>query len=225
MMKEEVVLLRSGARARVCRGTLEAKVGVIALHPWGPLGGSMDDPHVVTVTRLFGSQGCATARVAFRTGFSCGASPLLDVEAAAEVLLDMDNIDRILVVGYSYGSIVAMAADFPESIGWVSINPPLDVTWALFLFKGHEMLERARKTQKPKLLLHATNDGFCSNESFDSFVKSLPDHKLPINIPGANHFDVIRHIPDAIHRFLREAFHVTDFNAFVRGDFPASSPP
>ena len=220
-LNEEAVTLKSGARARISRGSQECKVGVIALHPWGPIGGSMHDPHVVAVTRYFGNHGCATCRVAFRTGFSCGTAPILDVVSAADKLLEF--VDSILIVGYSYGSIVAMAApaEIPQCIAWVAINPPLDVTWALFLFNGSKLLEEARTSKLPKLLIHATVDQFCSNPSFDAFISHLPEPKFPLNIPRANHFDVVQHLPGALSQFLRSAFYVSDTTAFARGDFSA----
>jgi len=177
----------------------------------------MHDPHVTAVSRLFGSYGAATARVAFRTGFSCGSSSVDDVVAAAEALLAIPNVESVLVCGYSYGSIVAMAAAkaIPECLGWVAINPPLDVAWALFLFNGAALLEDA-KTALPKLLIHATADQFCANRAFDDFVTQLPEPKLAINVKGASHFDVVRHIPDALTQFITHAFAVDSIHTFVR---------
>jgi len=140
-------------------------------------------------------------------------------------LLEQDTVTRLLIVGYSYGSIVAVAAAtaVPEAVGFVAINPPLDVAWALFLFNGHQLLDQGKKTPLPKLLIHATRDQFCSNESFDAFVDALPDVKLAVNVQGANHFDVVRHLPDAIRRFLRHAFDC-DLQRFAKGDFHRPPP-
>ncbi|KAJ8601312.1 hypothetical protein CTAYLR_007246 [Chrysophaeum taylorii] len=219
---EEPLRLRSGAYCRMYRGDPSAKVGVVAMHPWGPLGGNLHDPHVVTVTRFFGHAGCATARLQFRTGFSCGSAPIGDASAAAEALLRIPNIQRVLLVGYSYGSIVAMsAADaIPEALGWASIAPPLDYVWALFLFNSRAILDQTRITL-PKLLVHPTRDEFCKTATFDAYTQSLPEPKLPIKIRDASHFNVARHIPAALRQWLQAHFGAADAEAFARGDFPA----
>ena len=61
----------------------QSPVAVIALHPWGPMGGSMGDPHPHTVVRLFGRAGCSTARFNFRSGLGFGNSSVEDVKAVA----------------------------------------------------------------------------------------------------------------------------------------------
>ena len=54
--REAVVTLESGATGALRRGAND--LGVVCLHPWGPLGGSRDDPHVLTVanTCKFGAR-------------------------------------------------------------------------------------------------------------------------------------------------------------------------
>ena len=69
---ETPATLASGARAVLRPPRNGGRVGVVCLHPWGPLGGSLDDPHVVLVARMFGEAGCATARVQFRSGIGWG---------------------------------------------------------------------------------------------------------------------------------------------------------
>ena len=48
--REAVVTLESGATAALRRGAND--IGVVCLHPWGPLGGSRDDPHVLTLSLI-----------------------------------------------------------------------------------------------------------------------------------------------------------------------------
>ena len=109
-MPEEERELSTGARC-VVRGPRGGVVGVVALHPWGPMGGSLDDPHVRAVTQFFGKGGCATCRVQFRSGFGRGEGSVADAVAAAEALLSFEGVRFITVVGYSYGSCVAMRAE------------------------------------------------------------------------------------------------------------------
>ena len=56
-----------------CKGMLAARgtsLGVIVCHPWGPLGGSMHDMHILTIVQAF--QAVTTLRFNFRTGLDCG---------------------------------------------------------------------------------------------------------------------------------------------------------
>ena len=61
----------------------QSPVVVIALHPWGPMGGSMYDPHPHTVCALMGKSGCSTVRFNFRSGLGFGGGSIEDVKAVA----------------------------------------------------------------------------------------------------------------------------------------------
>ncbi|KAJ1461361.1 Alpha/Beta hydrolase protein [Pelagophyceae sp. CCMP2097] len=221
-MSEYKVRLRNGSPARVYdpqqNGRPAAKVGVVVLHPWAALGGSMHDPHVVTVVRFFSECGCATARLNFRTGFSCGSTPVEDVRDAAATLLET-GVSRILVVGYSYGAIVAMAASaaMPESLGWCAINAPLDYAWALFLFNGGRLLHEAREA-KPKLLIHASSDVFCATATFEAFYSTLPEPKTALRVADASHFNVVCQIAPALTDWLKLHFGASP-ERLASGDF------
>ena len=121
--------LYSHVDARVKIGP--AKVGVIVCHPWGPLGGSMHDHVVMTAWKIFADAGCTTARFNFRSGLGCGGGSVDDIVAVAKYLLSLPHqnaVSKILLVGYSYGSICCMgaAAELPECIGFAAIGPPID---------------------------------------------------------------------------------------------------
>ena len=94
--REAVVTLESGATAALRRGAND--LGVVCLHPWGPLGGSRDDPHVVTAANFFAGRGCHTCRVDFRGGVGRGHGSVADAVAAAgdtsrmrQVFIQMKN--------------------------------------------------------------------------------------------------------------------------------------
>lgn len=226
---EEKGLLSTGAECML-RQSGGGKVGVVVLHPWGPMGGSYDDPHVTTVARYFGGFGCATCRVNFRNGFSRGEGSVLDAVAAADLLLSLESIDGVLVVGYSYGSCVAMrAAERVEKlVGWVALNPPLDYAWFLY-FCNWSHLTVAKTLVAHKLLVHATEDVFCSNATFDAFAEGLQSPKTVLRAHGAPHFDVRRAIVPALDRWIRDDLKCADGQAFARGEYDrlpeASRPP
>merc|ERR1711939_588064 len=111
-----------------------SKVVVIASHPWGPMGGSMHDPHPVTVCQLFSKAGCSTARFNFRGGVNRGISSVEDFKTVAEWFTQPRDgqeplASQVLLVGYSYSAVLAAAAaaEIPESIGYVSNAPCISV--------------------------------------------------------------------------------------------------
>ena len=91
---EEEFELSTGAQCLIRPNAGSGRVGVVSLHPWGPLGGSLDDPHVRAVTQFFGKGGCATCRVQFRSGFGRGEASVDEewIEDAA----DVDDINHTL---------------------------------------------------------------------------------------------------------------------------------
>jgi len=198
-------------------------VVVIALHPWGPLGGSMDDPHPTTVCRLFGSAGCSTVRLNFRSGVGSGEASVADVLAAAAWFLEPQEgreplATQVLIVGYSYGSLIgaAAAAAIPQCIGWAALGPPLSYGWALYLFNGSSLRARAANSEgRPKFLMVGTEDQFCSEAAFRDFVQALPEPKASLLLPGLNHFGLFREVPRALTDWILAAFNM-DLQSFAR---------
>eukprot|EP00930_Biecheleria_cincta_P031841 TRINITY_DN22090_c0_g1_i1.p1 TRINITY_DN22090_c0_g1~~TRINITY_DN22090_c0_g1_i1.p1 ORF type:complete len:307 (-),score=47.96 TRINITY_DN22090_c0_g1_i1:37-957(-) len=208
---------------------------VIALHPWGPMGGSMDDPHPSTVCRLFGSAGCSTARFDFRRGIGSGATSVEDVRAVAAWLTEpkAENCSteaenqavasQVLIVGYSYGSIIgaAAAADIPAVIGYVTLGPPIDYGWALYVFNmGHLRSQAADSEHRPKLLVVGTDDQFCSTKSFQAFADELPEPKQSIVLKGVDHFSLFKSLPKVLEDWVISAFAVGSLQEFARGGVP-----
>jgi len=225
MLPESETTLSTGASALVRPAAHGATVGVVALHPWGPLGGSMHDPTVRAVTRFFGSAGCATCRVQFRSGLGRGAASVADATAAADALLALDGVSRVVVAGYSYGACVAVRAaaalDRAALVGWAAINPPLDYAWFLYAFHGGHR-DAAADLACARLLVHATADVFCANASFDAFAAAVPDPKTVARLPNRGHFDVAVAIPGALAAWVAD-LGCADAAAFARA--PPPPPP
>lgn len=99
---------------------------------------------------------------------------------------------RLLLVGYSYGSIVAASASasIPQVIGVASIAPPIGVRHWLYLFNGNYHLEQARKRPDlPQLLVIGDQDNFTTEEAFMDVVKSMrQDSTTGAVLKGADHF-------------------------------------
>jgi alpha/beta superfamily hydrolase len=118
------------------------------------------------------------------------------VKEAAEYLLSGRRqsapATRLLLVGYSYGSIVcgSASASIPQVVGVASFAPPIGVRHWLFLFNGNYHLEQARRrTDLPQLLVIGDQDNFTSEESFLEVIKQMnPESATGAVMKGADHF-------------------------------------
>jgi alpha/beta superfamily hydrolase len=99
---------------------------------------------------------------------------------------------RLLLVGYSYGSIISASASasIPQVVGVASIAPPIGVRHWLFLFNGNYHLEQARKRPDlPHLFVIGDQDNFTAEAAFMDVVKSMcQDSTTGAVLKGADHF-------------------------------------
>ena len=160
-----------------CSGLLadrSTQLAAVICHPWGPLGGSMTDVTVSEITREFETAGISTLRINFRTGIGRGHSAAEDVRGACALLSSLDVPPRrILLVGYSYGSMVV--ADVADSIAMVAafaiVAPPLGAAGPLFF--GRDVMRSAQQSTKPKLALIGNADQFCTERRFTVFARQM----------------------------------------------------
>jgi alpha/beta superfamily hydrolase len=165
---------------------LAFEVGAVICHPHPLFGGTMDNPVVRQVERHL-KQHIPTLRFNFRgVGLSEGTyadgwGECDDVVAMGERLQDDMGVERVLVVGYSFGAAVGAVAatELPAAAGFVAIAFPA----ALF----PEHAARA-VTPKPKLFLHGTRDDVAAVAPTRAFHDLLPGPKAWVPIEGADHF-------------------------------------
>ena len=162
-----------------CSGLLadrSTRLAVIICHPWGPMGGTMHDFCVTTLLTLFADAGLTTLRFNFRYGLGRGHSSASDLRAACDMLRSLQAPpDKLLLVGYSYGSLVVadVAPGRPDVAAFALISPPLGAASALFF--GRNVTERAQASHKPKLAIIGSHDQFCSQRRFDQFARGLQE--------------------------------------------------
>jgi len=149
-MPTSLVDCASGVKVsvRYARAPLQSPHGTTALvftHPYGPMGGNADNNVVQALFQHFGRQGYNVVAFDFRgSGKSTGstsytASPEAeDTRKVVEFILSLPAepgqhaaISRIVMCGYSYGSVVAglVVDDIPQVIGFVAIAYPFSVLW------------------------------------------------------------------------------------------------
>lgn len=180
----------------------ESSLAVIVTHPWGPLGGNLENHVVANVVQFFQRVKVTTMRFDFcGSQIGRGYSQIDQVKEAANVLLkgtflssssSSQNLPRqILLVGYSYGSIICASAtaSIPECIGMIWIAPPLGVRRWLYLFAGNTHLELARKRPKmPQLMIMGSKDNFTSVKDFQAVANTMPKAVSASVLKGIDHF-------------------------------------
>jgi uncharacterized protein len=194
-------LPESGSAAQVA--DLGSDLAVIVTHPWGPLGGNMNNNVVLAIVVWFQRLKITTMRFDF-CGYQLGRGyrQVQQVQEAAFFLLQgrhllpqsaldpsepstaeaATNTTReappksILLVGYSYGSIISGSASvkIPQCIGVAMISPPVAVQHWLYMFHGNYHLDRARKSGLPLLLVIGSRDNFTGEDAFMEVVHSMP---------------------------------------------------
>eukprot|EP00930_Biecheleria_cincta_P059610 TRINITY_DN45318_c0_g1_i1.p1 TRINITY_DN45318_c0_g1~~TRINITY_DN45318_c0_g1_i1.p1 ORF type:complete len:388 (-),score=53.38 TRINITY_DN45318_c0_g1_i1:18-1181(-) len=215
----------SFVQAMVC--IQQSPVVAIMTHPWGPMGGSMWDPHPRTAAKIMAEAGCSTVRFDFGwgNGVGSGNASIEDVKSVAAWFTSPRDgnaglASQVVLIGYSYGSVIAAAAssDIPECIGYAAVCPPLDYAWGLYMFNSTRLLSKAAASPSlPKLLVLGSSDIFCSVGSFRKFVGTLPEPKMAVELDGVTHFDAYPHLQKALVEWVVSAFHVADLKSFSEG--------
>ncbi|CAJ1950516.1 unnamed protein product [Cylindrotheca closterium] len=221
----------------------ESNLAVIVTHPWGPLGGNMQNNVVLNVAQFFQRLKVTTLRFDF-CGMQVGRgySQIEQVKECANVLLkgkflssqQQQNLPKqILLVGYSYGSIICASAtaSIPECIGMVWIAPPLGVRRWLYLFAGNTHLEQARKRPElPQLMILGSNDNFTSVKDFEKVVQTMPQETTSSTVlNGSDHFfgRTAKDLLAAIARWLIDVYPLpdSDIKALNSCDIPPVAMP
>ena len=168
------------------------KTCCLLTHPWAILGGDLNNNVPVELSYALSQYGFATCRFNFRgVGRSKGCCTWRghgerdDLKAVVDWLCDEQGITRVVLVGYSYGSMISNScADLrPEIMAFVSISTPFPCYWGLSLFNCAQMLNLAHSTDKPKLFLCGNQDQFISTGQYRRYVRSFP---VPIESQNSN---------------------------------------
>ena len=164
-----------------------ATEGAVVCHPHPQYGGSMENDLVVTLARALQAAGLATLRFDFRgVGASDGdhdggRGEVDDVRAAAATLRARLDAARVTLVGYSFGSVMALqagAADSAATTAVVAIGPPVRMIPLDFL----------AGTTLPLAFVTGERDQFCPLATLEAIrARVAPASTLTV-IPGADHF-------------------------------------
>jgi alpha/beta superfamily hydrolase len=176
---------------------------------------------VVGIAFWFQKLGITTMRFDFGgSQIGRGYQQVQQVEEAANFLLkgghqankESPRPTYILLVGYSYGSIISASAsaNISQCVGVISIAPPLAVRHWLYVFNGNYHLGQAQKKPKlPKLMVIGSADNFTSEKVFMETVKSYPKQSTTGAIlKDADHFfqGRVKDVVDIIGHWLLNTF-------------------
>lgn len=172
-----------------------SKLAVICTHPWGPLGGNLHNNVVSAVVLYFQKINVTTLRFDFSgSQISRGLQQVTQVEEAAKYLYSLPEgaPQYILLIGYSYGSLIAgsATANIYNVVGSISIAPPFAVKHWLLMFNSNYHIKQAQKqTTLPRLMILGTNDNFTNEESFQAMLQTYPPGSTTgALLKGADHF-------------------------------------
>jgi len=164
-----------------------ATAGAVVCHPHPQFGGSMENDLVIALTRALGAAGLATLRFDFRgvgaSGgqYDDGRGEIEDTRAAAAALRKRLEVPRVTLVGYSFGSVMALRAgiaDPERTAAIVAIAPPVRMLGLDFL----------AGCTVPLAFVTGDRDQFCPLATLESArTRHAPASTLGL-VPGADHF-------------------------------------
>jgi alpha/beta superfamily hydrolase len=135
--------------------------GVVIAHPHPLYGGSMDDPVTAAFARILAEQRAATLRFNFRGvgrsgGRHGGGVPEID-DAIAAVRALGEHVETVSMVGYSFGSWVALQAarSHRAAIDRVAIVAP-----AMTILSYDAPVDGGRRFERPVAMLLGDRDAF-----------------------------------------------------------------
>ncbi|OAD72303.1 hypothetical protein PHYBLDRAFT_169442 [Phycomyces blakesleeanus NRRL 1555(-)] len=193
----------------------EAPTAILA-HPYGPLGGHMNNNVVSSLHR-----GCGESKG--RTSWT-GMAERGDYQAVIDHVLHSPDYaskypkpSRLMICGYSYGSMIASSIEAPCSLPcfYLLISYPLSVTWALALFKASffrsqitKLLDHYRNQEDAEggvLIIYGDRDQFTSSKSYERWLENqIGGHVKAEVVKGADHlwFDYEQLLVTMVNKWL-----------------------
>ncbi|MFZ5633891.1 MAG: alpha/beta hydrolase [Bacillota bacterium] len=188
-MRSVKVVLNSGGLSLEARLELPGNPGpcpgVVLCHPHPLYGGNMDNNVILAVGRALAGAGIASLRFNFRGvgrswgSFDNGVGEREDARSALDFLTAHEEIhpERIGVMGYSFGGMVALAvAGTDSTVKAVAAVSPVVQSGAL------------RGCVKPKYIVCGAEDSIIPSSAVLQAAAGMADPKRVEVVPGADHF-------------------------------------
>lgn len=167
---------------------------IVLVHPFTILGGSQGLLRGIAVNLAEGGFRAVTfdSRGAGRSSGRpsiTGFAEIQDVIAVCRWAKETFNPDGIVLVGSSAGAPIAGSAvdKIEEVVGYVSLGYPFGLTASILFGRHHEAI---LKSQKPKLFVMGTKDGFTSVKQLQNKLKSAAGRVETHLLEGVGHFQM-----------------------------------
>ena len=168
------------------------KGAAVLCHPHPQYGGSMSSKLIPALQRALVAGGWAALRFNFRGvgrsegSFEGGTGEVGDVEGALARVREVGSV-RIVVIGWSFGALVALnaVARDPDVAAYVGIAPPVRAA-----FQGTFTLPDVGSLdgwEARALFVCGTEDPFCRPEDLRSLAAQIPSSDVRV-VDGADHF-------------------------------------
>ncbi|TFL04024.1 alpha/beta-hydrolase [Pterulicium gracile] len=195
-----------GSLERRSTATSEGKLAV-CLHPWSWLGGRMNDPVLASLKPLLRQKGYHILLYNSRgVGRSTGRASLTgspevdDLQAVVHWALDrLGDIQSVLLVGYSYGALIASSLPLlsrPLKTSHLLISYPVSVRGFLTLFRSgtyaSKLSELLRDNSSRVMVVYGDCDDFTGAGRYRAWQLELEKETSAtltcVCVQGANHF-------------------------------------
>ncbi len=159
--------------------------GVVLVHPHPLYGGDMRNPVITTMMDTFQGHNWTTLRFNFRgVGLSCGTFDVgrgeVDDLLAAVDRLHQEGVERILLVGYSFGAWV---------ISQAVVAGKFDQEKQLFVAPPAAMIEFSERLLPGlELVIVGENDSIAPPEEVGPLLKKWNSAATMITVASADHF-------------------------------------
>jgi uncharacterized protein len=230
----ETELTIDGANALLA--DLGSSLAVIVTHPWGMLGGNLHNNVVVAAVLFFQNIGVTTLRFDFcGSQIGRGYAQVAQVESIAQGLVQGKYTSKpapkyILLIGYSYGSIIAASASKAIAsicLGYIAIAPPLSVQDWLVCFAARDHWKRAKEANLPRLFILGSKDNFTKTATLEDWIQQEFASDTGAIIKEADHFFVRREkdVMNVIGQWIMQTYsldQLTQFKDMEKGEVTAS---
>lgn len=183
----ETITLRAADGVTLTADVARGRPGAGALvlcHPHPLYGGTRHDAVISAVWRAALDAGRSAIRFDFRRQHDGGEAERLDVAAAIAAVVP----ERVLLVGYSFGSFVALRVDDPAVTGWAGIAPIVaDTDPTARADRGAGADRVAGADDRPTLLIAARHDQFVPIGRLRELTASWRATEI-VELSGADHF-------------------------------------
>ena len=162
----------SGRDLHLPPGGVATSAAAIVLHPHPAMGGDRHHPLMVALANGLSAAGVATLRLDLRDPSVTTAADALAREAA-DLRADV-RVDRMLLVGYSWGSAVVAHTTLDALSARVLVAPPV------------AMLNLPAQTE-PTLVLVPAHDQYGPPDQVQAALEGWPDATIEV-VDGCDHF-------------------------------------